>query len=158
MGVVHGVHHFLPYLIANPDGAWIVNTASMSRYFTPPGYAPYVASKAAVEGLSLTVAAEMAAAGNRVGVTVLHPGAVRTNIKDSLRNRPANSAGALIDFDIAKKVLDDDLWVEPSHAGAVVMRALRNGDPYAYTHPNMLEDVERNFALVREQMTKYAES
>lgn len=155
MGVIHGVHSFLPHLIANPSGAWIVNTASMSRYFTPPGYAPYVASKAAVEGLSLTVAAELAHAGQRVGVTVLHPGAVRTNIKDSLRNRPPSSQGALVDFDIAQKLVDDDLWVEPADVGAVVVRAIRNGDPYAYTHPNMLEDVERYFTIVREQMAKY---
>ncbi|MFV0375003.1 SDR family oxidoreductase [Microbacterium sp.] len=156
MGVIHGIHHFLPHLIANPDGAWIVNTASMARYFTPAGYTPYVASKAAVEGLSLTLAGELAAAGERVGVTVLHPGAVRTNIKDSLRNRPAGNAGALVDFDIAQKVLDDDLWIEPAQAGQIVLRAVRSGDPYAFTHPNMLDDVERNFALVREQMSKYA--
>lgn len=156
MGVVHGVHHFLPHLIANPDRAWIVNTASMSRYFTPPGYAPYVASKAAVEGLSLTVAAELADDGHRVGVTVLHPGAVRTNIKESLRNRPAGASGALVDVDIAQKVVDDDMWLDPAQVGSIVVRAVASGDPYAYTHPNMLSAIETNFDLVRAQMLKYA--
>ncbi len=156
MGVIHGIHAFLPRLIANPDGAWIVNTASMSRFFTPPGYAPYVASKAAVEGLSLTLAGELAAAKHDVGVTVLHPGAVRTNIKDSLRNRPAGAGGALVDFDIAQKIQDEDLWIEPAEAGAIVLRAIAAGDPYAFTHPGMVGDVEASFSAVRATMTKYA--
>lgn len=155
MGVVHGVHHFLPHLRSNPHGGWIVNTASMSRYFTPPGYAPYVASKAAVEGLSLTLAAELVAHGDRVGVTILHPGAVRTSIKDSLRNRPADSAGALVDFDIAQKVSGEGMWIDPEEAGRVVLRAVRSGDLYAFTHPGMLSDVEASFRAVREAMQKY---
>lgn len=156
MGVVHGIQAFLPSLLANPDGAWIVNTASMSRFFTPPGYAPYVASKAAVEGLSLSIAAELAAAGDTVGITVLHPGAVRSNIKESLRNRPAGSAGKLEDFDIAQKITDDDMWIEPEEAGRIVLRAVTNGDRYAFTHPNMLGDIEASFAGVRDAMLRYA--
>ncbi|WP_159502165.1 SDR family oxidoreductase [Microbacterium sp. 18062] len=157
MGVVHGVHFFLPHLVANPDGAWMVNTASMSRYFTPPGYAPYVASKAAVEGLSLTLAAELAADGHDVGVTALHPGAVRTNIKESLRNRPASAGeSGLVDFDIAQKITDDGMWIGPDEAGAIVVRAIANGDRYAFTHPGMLGDVEATFRGVRAAMTRYA--
>ena len=155
MGVVHGIQAFLPHLTANPHGAWIVNTASMSRFFTPPGYAPYVASKAAVEGLSLTLAAELAADDAQVGVTVLHPGAVRTNIKASLRNRPAGSAGGLVDFDIAQKIVDDDMWIGPEEAGAIVVRAVRNGDRYAFTHPGMRSDVRSAFDAVLEGMDKY---
>ena len=156
MGVVHGIQAFLPALVANPDGAWMVNTASMSRFFTPPGYAPYVASKAAVEGLSLTIATELEADGDRVGITVLHPGAVRSNIKDSLRNRPAGSSGKLVDFDIAQKITDDGMWIEPEEAGQIVLRAVRNGDRFAFTHPNMLGDVDAAFSRVREAMTRYA--
>lgn len=149
MGVVHGVHHFLPHLRANPAGAWIVNTASMSRFFTPPGYAPYVASKAAVEGLSLSLAAELDAVGDHVGVTVLHPGAVRSNIKDSLRNRPAGSTGSLVDVDIADKLHDESLWIGPAEAGAIVLRAVRAGDLYAFTHPGMRSEVETAYERIR---------
>ncbi|WP_162248504.1 SDR family oxidoreductase [Microbacterium sp. Root61] len=156
MGVIHGVHHFLPHLRSNPHGAWIVNTASMSRFFTPPGYAPYVASKAAVEGLSLSLAAELAADGDQVGVTVLHPGAVRTNIKESLRNRPAGTAGGLVDFDIAQKIQEDEMWISPAEAGEIVLRAVRAGDRYAFTHPGMLTDVDTMFDSVRAAMTTYA--
>lgn len=156
MGVVHGIHAFLPHLVGNERGAWIVNTASMSRFFTPPGYAPYVASKAAVEGLSLTIASEFAANGQNVGVTVLHPGAVRTNIRNSLRNRASDGAASgLVDFDIAQKITDDSMWVGPEEAGAVVLRAIENGDRFAFTHPNMVGDVDAVMNATREAMLKY---
>lgn len=157
MGVIHGVHAFLPGLIANEHGGWIVNTASMSRFFTPPGYAPYVASKAAVEGLSLTIAQELEAGGHRVGVTVLHPGAVRTNIRNSLRSRPEDAGeSGLVDFDIAEKITDERMWVQPEDAGAIVLRAVRGGDRFAFTHPGMVGDVEAVLAETRAAMLKYA--
>ena len=154
-GMMYAMKHQIRRFQEQKTPGAIVNTASMSRFFTPPGYAPYVASKAAVEGLSLTLAAELAADDAQVGVTVLHPGAVRTNIKASLRNRPAGSAGGLVDFDIAQKIVDDDMWIGPEEAGAIVVRAVRNGDRYAFTHPGMRSDVRSAFDAVLEGMDKY---
>ena len=48
------------------------------------------------------------------------------------------------------------MWIEPEEAGAIVLRAVRNGDRYAFTHPNMLGDVESSFAGVRAAMTRYS--
>ena len=156
-GVIHGVDAFLPLLKANARGGWIVNTASMSTFFFPPAYAPYVASKAAVDGLSRVLRAELAAEGANVGVTVLHPGAVRTNIAASLRTRPERLAGdsGLFDFDIAQKLPEDARWSTPDEVGAIVVRAVENGDAFAFTHPEMVEDVERSFASVRDVMLAY---
>jgi NAD(P)-dependent dehydrogenase (short-subunit alcohol dehydrogenase family) len=158
-GVIHGIDAFLPTLTANPRGGWIVNTASMSTFFFPPGYAPYVASKAAVDALSRVLRSELAAEGARVGVTVLHPGAVRTNISESLRTRPGDLAGdsGLFDLDIAQKLPDDARWATPDDVGAIVVRAVTNGDPFAFTHPEMLVDVERSFAAVRDGLLAYEE-
>ncbi len=156
-GVIHGVDAFLPSLKANPRGGWIVNTASMSTFFFPPSYAPYVASKAAVDGLSRVLRAELAAEGANVGVTVLHPGAVRTNIAASLRTRPEGLAddSGLFDFDIAQKLPQDARWSTPDEVGAIVVRAIENGDAFAFTHPEMVGDVERSFAAIREVMLAY---
>lgn len=154
-GVIHGIHAFLPRLKANPDGAWIVNTASMSTFFTPPAYAPYVASKAAVTGLSEVLARELAE--TRVGVTVLHPGAVRTNIKESMRTRPTEAAekSGLVDFDIAQKLPETARWATPGQAGRIVVRAVENGDAYAFTHPEMLDDAQDRFRTVEDALTRY---
>lgn len=150
-GVIHGVDAFLPTLRENPAGGWLVNTASMAQFFCPPGYAPYVASKAAVDGLSHVLRRELDADGANVGVTVLHPGAVRTNIKDSLRNRPEDDGdeSGLFDFDIAQKLPPSARWAVPDEVGALVVRAVERGDEYAFTHPEMVSDIDDRYASIR---------
>ena len=87
-GVIHGLHSFLPRILANPDGGHVVNTASMAGLFASAGMGPYNATKFAVVAISETLSKELQAAGSSVGVSVLCPGFVRTNIFDSQRNRP----------------------------------------------------------------------
>ena len=88
-GVVHGVHSFLPILERQGTPAHIVNTSSMGGVMGGvPFIGPYVAAKAAVVGLSETLAAELAAAGSPVGVSVLCPGATVSNVMESERGRP----------------------------------------------------------------------
>jgi len=157
-GVIHGVTAFLPHLLANPEGGWIVNTASMSVYFAPVGYAPYVASKAGVTGLSEVLRAELDGTG--VGVTVLHPGAVATNIKNSLRNRPSSleARSGLFDFDIRQKLPPTARWAQPRDAGRTVVRAVRDGELYAFTHPEMIDQVRAHFAAVEDAMRRAGEA
>jgi NAD(P)-dependent dehydrogenase (short-subunit alcohol dehydrogenase family) len=85
-GVIHGLRAFLPHLRSH-DVGHIVNTASMSGLYHLPRMGPYNASKAAVVALSETLRFELAAEGSRVGVSVLCPSWVRTNISTSDRNR-----------------------------------------------------------------------
>jgi NAD(P)-dependent dehydrogenase (short-subunit alcohol dehydrogenase family) len=93
-GVIHGLRAFLPHLRAN-DVGHIVNTASTSGLYHLPRMGPYNASKAAVLALSETLRFELAAEGSRVGVSVLCPSWVRTNISTADRNRPERFAYAL---------------------------------------------------------------
>src|SRR5699024_6883254 len=87
-GVVHGTHAFLPHLRANGTWGHVVNTSSLSLLAPPPGVGSYVATKAAVLGMSEVLATELAAEGVDIGVTALLPGPVTTNIRNSLRHRP----------------------------------------------------------------------
>ena len=93
-GVIHGIRAFLPHLRANGVGH-IVNTASMSGLYHLPRMGPYNASKAAVVALSETLRFELDAEGSGVGVSVLCPSWVRTNISTSDRNRPERFAYTL---------------------------------------------------------------
>ena len=86
-GVIHGINAFLPHLRANGVGH-IVNTASISGLYYLPRMGPYNASKAAVVALSETLRFELDAERSGVGVSVLCPSWVRTNITTSDRNRP----------------------------------------------------------------------
>ncbi|MGY1753599.1 SDR family NAD(P)-dependent oxidoreductase [Blastococcus sp. SYSU D01042] len=72
----------LPTLKAHP-GSHLVNVSSVFGIFAPPGQAAYAASKFAVRGFSESLRHELAEDG--VGVTVVHPGGIRTRIAESAR-------------------------------------------------------------------------
>jgi NAD(P)-dependent dehydrogenase (short-subunit alcohol dehydrogenase family) len=136
-GVIHGVHTFLPILKQNRDGGHIVNTASMAGLVAGPRLGAYAAAKYGVVGLSEVLAAELAADNSRVGVSVLCPGTVHTNIGTSSRNRPADLPDAgFKDIDIELEDNPRYRWIYPEDAGAVVVRAIKRGDLYALTHPD----------------------
>jgi NAD(P)-dependent dehydrogenase (short-subunit alcohol dehydrogenase family) len=80
-GPIHGSHVFAPILReaaseGQPGG--IINVASAAAFGAAPGMAAYNVSKAGVLSLSETLAAELSGTG--VGVTVLCPTFVKTNI------------------------------------------------------------------------------
>jgi NAD(P)-dependent dehydrogenase (short-subunit alcohol dehydrogenase family) len=52
MGVLHGVHVFLPHIRAHGEGGHIVNTASMAGLQSGLGFSPYATSKFAVVAMS----------------------------------------------------------------------------------------------------------
>jgi NADP-dependent 3-hydroxy acid dehydrogenase YdfG len=83
-GVVHGTKEFLPHLIASGDGH-IVNLSSLFGLVSMPGQSMYNAAKYAVRGLSEAVREEMLVAGHPVGVTVVHPGGIKTAIARNAR-------------------------------------------------------------------------
>jgi NAD(P)-dependent dehydrogenase (short-subunit alcohol dehydrogenase family) len=88
MGVVHGVHTFLPLLLEQDEGH-IVNTASLAGLGGVPGLGIYSTTKFAVVGLSESLYHDLAARRSAVGVSVLCPGFVQTRIGESNRNAPA---------------------------------------------------------------------
>jgi short-subunit dehydrogenase len=149
-GVINGVQVFLPRMLAQGDGAHIVNTASMAGQMAVPGMSVYNTTKYAVVGLSETMRIDLADKG--VGVSVLCPGVVNTNIVSSGRNRPTNLSGMnRTDLNI---MVDDDLSVEERQArmaefmatgldagivGDMVLQAVLNDDAYIFPHPNIAD-------------------
>jgi short-subunit dehydrogenase len=85
-GVLHGCHHFLP-LLREADEAHIVNVSSMAAFAGIPRNAAYSLTKGAVRSFSEALRAELA--GSRIGVSVLFPGAVGTDIMDRARGAQA---------------------------------------------------------------------
>jgi NAD(P)-dependent dehydrogenase (short-subunit alcohol dehydrogenase family) len=86
-GVVHGTKEFLPYLIASGDGH-VVNMSSLFGLVSMPGVSMYNAAKYAVRGFSESLREELLVAGHPVGVTVVHPGGIRTAIARNARTSP----------------------------------------------------------------------
>jgi NAD(P)-dependent dehydrogenase (short-subunit alcohol dehydrogenase family) len=141
-GVIHGVRAFLPHLLANDTGH-IVNTASLSGLAYLPRMAPYNATKAAVIALSETLLFELQAEGSRVGVSVLCPSWVRTNISTSDRNRPERFAYRLgteqmaeaAEYKARRRQQLATLALEPAEVAEQVCRAVKANRFYILTHP-----------------------
>lgn len=146
-GVVNGVQTFARRIEAHGEGGHFVNTASMAGHIAVPGLSVYSMSKFAVVGLSEVMRADLA--GKGIGVSVLCPGVVNTNIFDSGRNRPADLAG---DRDTASMVLSAAVGdeeraarvaeilaaaLDPGVVGDMVLHAILTDEFYVFTHPEI---------------------
>jgi NAD(P)-dependent dehydrogenase (short-subunit alcohol dehydrogenase family) len=153
MGVVHGVRAFLPILRAQ-DGAHIVNTASLGGVLPMPT-AQYAATKYAVVGLSQSLFLGEQALGTNVGVSVLCPGMVRTNIADSWRNWPPR-LGALPEnpeaFEPLRQALTEaiEAGMEPSAVAAQVIGAVKQRRFWIFTHADLMPAITGHWAAVAE--------
>ncbi len=87
--VIHGVRSFVPRMIASGAEAHVVNTASVAGLVSGAVGGPYTVAKFGVVALSEQLYFELGRAGHNIGVSVLCPGFVNTNIYDSGRNRQA---------------------------------------------------------------------
>ncbi|MFL6700171.1 MAG: SDR family NAD(P)-dependent oxidoreductase [Vitreoscilla sp.] len=75
---------FLPVLAREP-AAQVVNVSSIFGIIAPPAQTAYAASKFAVRGFSESLRHELQMNGSPVGVTIVHPGGVRTAISENAR-------------------------------------------------------------------------
>lgn len=82
--VIRMTKAFLPFL-EQAHESQIVNISSLFGLIGAPGQSAYCASKFAVRGFSEALRHELELAGKNIGVTVVHPGGVRTGIAKNAR-------------------------------------------------------------------------
>src|ERR1043165_3659416 len=92
-GIIHGIRHFVPAILRHGEEGHVVNTASVAGFQNRRGtnQGPYSMSKYAA--VSLSEALEHDLEGTKVGVSVLCPGPINTNIARGARNRPEHMGG-----------------------------------------------------------------
>jgi short-subunit dehydrogenase len=115
---------FLPQLLARP-GAHLVNVSSLFGLIAPPGQVAYVTSKYGVRGFSEALRHELAPRG--VGVTVVHPGGVRTNIAASARLSGPDPEGAQAEQ--ARRFAAVALTMPPEEAARQIVAAVQSRKP-----------------------------
>lgn len=98
-GTLYMTKAFLPELLKRPE-AHIANVSSMGGFIPFPGQTFYSASKAAVKIFTEGLYSELK--GTNVGVTVIHPGSVNTNI---MKNSEVKSPGAQASGVAAQNIL-----------------------------------------------------
>lgn len=91
-GVIYGQHYFLPRMMQQGSEGHIVNTASMAGLTTSPFMSVYDVTKFGVMALSEATFKDLQVAGSPIGVTVVCPGLIRTEILHADRNRPEERA------------------------------------------------------------------
>ena len=139
-GVFNGLDAFLKDMIGQGEGGHLVNTASLAGHLAVPGLGVYGTSKFAVVGLSETLRIELAEHG--IGVSVLCPGVVNTNIFTASRNRPkelaAKQEANFEQFDPNDQEQPEVIRsiIEPDVVGDMVLHAIQDEQFYIFTHPH----------------------
>jgi len=116
---------FLPALRAELH-PHIVNVSSVYGLAAPEGQSAYCASKFAVRGFSEVLRHELAPQG--IGVTVVHPGGVRTNIANSARVGHGVRASAQ-EAEAQRQAMNRVLRLDPARAALIILTAVERRSP-----------------------------
>jgi NAD(P)-dependent dehydrogenase (short-subunit alcohol dehydrogenase family) len=157
-GVVHGHMAFVPRMLAGHGERHIVNTASTAAIHPFAGHSSYSASKAAVDGFTMAVRAELQVAADRFGASVLFPGPIKTRITSSSRLRETDEAAAStsvkpwseyagdtsrgklietadVEGELAHRASDPSEVIDADAVGDIVIDGIDRNQPYILTHP-----------------------
>jgi short-subunit dehydrogenase len=115
-GTLYMTKTFLPYLLKRPE-AHITNVSSMGGFLPVPGQSLYGASKAAVKLLTEGLRSELL--GTPVGVSIVFPGAIATNIS-------ANSGVAMPE--IPKDEQKNYKMLPAKDAAEIIVNGMENND------------------------------
>lgn len=142
-GVINGIQTFVPRMIEAGTGGYVVNTASGAGLVAAGSGFLYCTSKFAVVGMSESLHHELAHHG--IGVSVLCPGPVATNIVDHTAElRPAGSHTSTRTRDANDKAREFlAAGTPPDRVGEMVYDAMRAGRLYIHTDDMMTEPVKR---------------
>lgn len=143
-GPIHGVEAFLPRMIQQGEGGHIASTASFAGVVPNDGLGVYCVAKYGVVAMSEVLWRELRP--HQIGVSVLCPMRLATNIDASGRNRqddyggPESQAYPEVDEDeMAGDMLGADV------AADLVLQGIRENQLYLFTHPESRGFIQRRF-------------
>jgi NAD(P)-dependent dehydrogenase (short-subunit alcohol dehydrogenase family) len=148
-GSAYVIQACLPYLMENPTEAHIVITSSISglRVYKPSrGQGMYNTTKFGLVGLGEALKVDLEQHG--IGVSILCPGVINTNISHSGKHRPDKYGGAYDtngDHELAKAA---GSGTDPLQFGRWVVKAIEQNDLYVITHPQDRQRVEARHKLI----------
>jgi NAD(P)-dependent dehydrogenase (short-subunit alcohol dehydrogenase family) len=142
VGVVNGIHAFLPRMIAQGQPGHVVNTGSVASF---GGGGPYGASKAAVLAITESLREDLAPHG--IGASVLCPANINSRILGAQRNRPAEFGRK------AAEPFGTDFTtfgIDAQHVGRRALEAILDDELYVFVFPDgwqdqLKPDVEKRF-------------
>ena len=152
-GVVNGMQSFVPRMIAHGQGGHIVNTASLAAFHAASVAGIYSASKFAV--LGITMAMRDALAKYEIGVSVLCPANINSNIADSVATRPAHLARSGFAVDAREIDALRELYaqgMDPEELARHVLDGVRRNDFYIIPYPESRKGLAAGFQRVLDSL------
>lgn len=156
--VIHGIRAFIPRMLAGGKPGHVVNTASVAGLAL--GNGAYGVAKHGVVALSESLRSQLLAAGAPIGVSVLCPGWVNTNLTDSARHRPARFGEPSLPVpDDPESLRRREFMVNllaggfaPEEIAARVLGAVKSGRFYVIpAQDGMMEAVRRRHRAIEEE-------
>jgi len=154
-GCFNGIHAFLPRMKASGEESHIIATCSTSGFIAYPMLGLYSASKFGIRGLMTSLRSELAMSNSNVGVSIVCPGEVTTNIVNSTfqSNEPAeNKPVADIDptamLEVAAEDAQNTYPISPLEAAQGIFAGIENKEFYIFTHKGykrQLEDISSEY-------------
>ena len=120
-GVIYGCH-FFDKALTEAEEAHLVNLSSMSAFLGLPGQSSYCATKSGVQLLTDSLMAEWSL--KNIGVTSVHPGAIRTNMILATLEESDDIEQAKKNFQLAHKT-----GVNADFAANKIIRAIEKNKP-----------------------------
>src|SRR5580704_6859862 len=155
MAVIWGIEIFGPLIEKHGEGGHIVSTASIAGLISG-GSNSYNVSKYGVVALSEGLRIELAPRG--IGVSVLCPGFVRTQILDSRRNLPERFEGAVRPMPTSGPIAEQvnmirervSQGIDPLYVGELVREGVEKDLPYIFTDLEFEPMIEARFAAIKQ--------
>jgi NAD(P)-dependent dehydrogenase (short-subunit alcohol dehydrogenase family) len=146
-GVINGMQTFVPRMIAAGKGGYIVTTASVGGFQGSALAAVYCAAKAAV--INLMESYHMALQPYGIGVSVLCPANIRSNIAEATFTRPAHLAktGYVVTEETIESLRQIHAHgMDPEELARKTKAAMEANQLYIIPYPEEKERLERHFA------------
>jgi NADP-dependent 3-hydroxy acid dehydrogenase YdfG len=154
-GCFNGIHAFLPRMKASGEESHIIATCSTSGFIAYPMLSLYSASKFGIRGLMTSLRSELTMSNSNVGVSIVCPGEVTTNIVNSTfqSNEPAdNKPVADVDptamLEVAAEDAQNTYPISPLEAAQGIFAGIDNKEFYIFTHKGykrQLEDISSEY-------------
>ncbi|WP_245452871.1 SDR family NAD(P)-dependent oxidoreductase [Bradyrhizobium sp. C9] len=155
MATIWGIEIFGPLIEQHGEGGHIVSTASLAGLISG-GSTAYNVSKYGVVALSEGLRPELAPRG--IGVSVLCPGFIRTQIVNSGRNLPKRFEGAVRAMPTSGPIAERinlvrervSQGIDPMYVGELVREGVENDWPYIFTDLEFEPMVDARFAAIKQ--------
>ena len=150
-GPIHGVEAFLPRLIAQEADSHIAFTSSFAGLIPNVGLGPYCVAKYGVVALAETLSREVR--GNGIGVTVLCPMIVDTNLLTNTERVRSDDYGpaAPSDVDTVQQLASDpsdDSVLDVDEVARLTADAIETNRLYVLPHSAARGSIRRRFERI----------